>query len=549
MRSSSRVGLIVSLLVLATCVVSACGSEDDKKKLPGEQQPTAGEGGEGGAGAAPVAGGGHAGTAGYGGTVNDAGQPPIEQGGQGGTPLSVPTAGAAGEGGAPVAEFHGLYIGVAGDDLGDGTPSDPFKTLEHAASLAQFGDTIVFLDGTFALAGTQSIVIPAGVDLKAENAGQATLSGGTAASLLTLTGATRISGLKFTGQQRVAEFAGAAIATVEDSTFTNCAYSCFVLSGETLLNVNGAQGAVLGNGGAAFAMLNEAASIRVTGGTLQNYGAGGIFRATQSASVSLSDVDVLDGTGLVLSLKNEAVAVVDGANVATKGQALFDQTDASQLSVKGSDLSIMAGTPYQCFNLPATAKLAIEDTKVHGCGTGIKGAVPEALKLVDSEFYDLSFGGLDLDTGGGGNPGGVVTIDGCSFHDVAYTAMRLGGPATMLELTMRNTVVDVTTLANWNGVILNGSNASVIDLGTLANPGNNTFLQHAATLASALAIQMQAVTVQAVGNTWTASVQGADNAGHYAVKTGKTLDETSTTAGLNFTKPYATSTLRLAQVP
>ena len=63
-------------------------------------------------------------------------------------------------------------------------------------------------------------------------------------------------------------------------------------------------------------------------------------------------------------------------------------------------------------------------------------------------------------------------------------------------------------------------------------------------------IQLQAVTVQAVGNTWTPSAEGADAQGHYVVTSGKTLDITAAVnTGINYVKPYGTTTLRLAQIP
>jgi hypothetical protein len=67
---------------------------------------------------------------------------------------------------------------------------------------------------------------------------------------------------------------------------------------------------------------------------------------------------------------------------------------------------------------------------------------------------------------------------------------------------------------------------------------------------TALRLSMQAITVHAVGNTWTPNQQGADAQGHYTVKTGKVLeDSTAVNSGINYIKPNATTTLRLAQIP
>jgi hypothetical protein len=316
--------------------------------------------------------------------------------------------------------------------------------------------------------------------------------------------------------------------------------------------VTSPSGAVVGDGGGAFATLADASSLSLSGGTLQNYQAAGIVRATDDASVDLSDFEVQDGTGSVLSLDKQATGNVDGATISTLSQVLFKQLGSSELSLKNSDISMKPNaTAYECFDLEmqGIGKLSIDTCKLHGCGTGLKGAIPGELTLLDSEFYDLAFGGADLDTGGP-NLGGTVVVEGCQFHDVGNTAMRIGGSNSLLNLRMRNTTINVTTMANWDALILNGLNTSVIDLGTLAEPGGNTFIQGLAANATAVRIQLQAVTVQAVGNTWTPSAQGADAQGHYSVTSGKVLDVTAAVnTGINYAKPYATTTLRLAQIP
>lgn len=542
MRLPRRAGyLVVSVALVGACAAS-CGSDDDKKKQPGDGPSGGGEGGE-------VSGDG--GKSGSAGATSRAGEPGVS--GAAGVTGDEPTAGAGGIGGASSGPpFHGLYIAEDGDDAADGTESAPFATLERAASAAQPGDTIVFLDGSFAM-GNQPVTIADGVSVAAQNAGQAQLTGGTAAAIFELAGDTTLTGLTVTSAQRVARFAGGAAAhgtlTVEQSSFVNCTVTCLELSGSASAVVSGTAGEVLGNGGGAFALVSDSASVSVTGGVLQNYQAGGMFRATGEAKVTLTDVAVKDGTGRVLSLTNDAIGVVSGAEIATLAQSVFEQADGSELSVKDSDVSLATASPYQCFVVVSTSKLSIEGSQLHGCGTGIKGAVPAQLSLIDSDFYDMSFGGMDLDTGGA-NPGGTVLIDGCSFHDSDYVAFRIGGPATLLDLKARSTEVDITSLANWHAIMLDGSSASTIDLGTLEEPGGNTFLQRAAALSSAMRLQFQAVTISAVGNTWTPNAQGADASGHYVVTSGKVLeDKTAVTTGINYNKPYDTATIRLAQIP
>ncbi len=532
-------------------VLSACGSEDDKKKSNTDKPySSAGDGGSS-AGDGPSKGGGNNDAAGEGNVQggNDPGG--AGPGGAGPTAGAPSEAGAGGEGN--VVPFHGLYVGEGGDDTASGTVDAPFETLAHAASVAQAGDTIVFLDGAYTL--TTTVAIPAGVDLMAQNTGNATVIGSGFNARIRLGGDTRLTGLELSTFYTAIDFADAATATgtltIEDTKFSNCQQVCLVLTGAVQAEVTGAAGGVLSNGGQRFATLAQTASLSIEGGVMQNHGAAGIISASDESKVTLTDLEVLDGTGMVLSLAGKSIGTVAGLSVATLSQALFQQPldSNSQLTVTDSDLSIKPNaTAYHCFLVYTPSKLSISGSKLHGCGSGIKGGIPAELTLTDTEFYDLDFG-ADLFTGGP-NPGGKVRIDGCDVREVAYAGMRMGGGSTVLDLKIRDTVMDVTTMPNWGNLLIAAGNASTIDLGTLAEPGGNTFIQRATLQSTALRLDMQALTVQAVGNTWTPNQQGADAQGRYAVLTGKVRDDaTAVNAGINYIKPAATTTIRLAQIP
>lgn len=556
MLKLSRAGSCVLSLILAGAVFTACGADDGKKSEPGRQQQ-GGEAGDDGSGDAGRGGsGGTAGSSGSAGTSGNAGEP-AGVGGAAGAGAGEPTGGtgegggadgAAGAGGAPdEPPFRGLYIGEEGSDAAAGTEAAPFETLAHAASIAQAGDTIVFLDGDFQLSN-QVVKIKDGVNVMAKNAGQANITSGVSAAVFELEGDTLISGLKVTDAQYVLRFAGAAAAqgtvTIENSSFFNCTQLCLGLTGASSAIVIGNDGEVLGNGGQGFALLSDTASISVSGGILRNYGNGGIFRGRGESIVSLSDVSFEGGTGPVLQLQNEAVGDLEGVQVAAASAMLFEQSNDTELTVTGSDISTSV-TASNCFVVNDGNLLEIVGSKVHGCGTGVKSLLPEELRLIDSEFYDHSFGGTDLSANGTRS----VVIDGCEFYDSTYTGMRIGAGGTVLNLKMRNTSVDITSLANWHALMLDGTNASSIDLGTLADPGGNTFLQRAASASSAMRLQFQSGTIYAVGNTWTPSAQGANAQGKYAVTSGKVLEDATAANGINYVKPYTTTKIRLAEIP
>jgi hypothetical protein len=145
--------------------------------------------------------------------------------------------------------------------------------------------------------------------------------------------------------------------------------------------------------------------------------------------------------------------------------------------------------------------------------------------------------------------GGAITIDGCNFHDFGYTAFRAGSGSNLNTFVFRDTTFSNNASSMWDMIILDASNASTLDFGTLADPGGNTFL-NVNTAVSALRIAMTAGYVSAVGNTWSAA-QGADGTGHYVATGGGAKLEITTdvTGGQNYVKPYATTTLLLAQNP
>jgi hypothetical protein len=564
MRLRSLAGCFGSSLTIAVIALTACGSEDGKKKGNDSKYDSGGEGGSGAAGGdGSTPRGGSGGESGDGtqqggsaGTAPSGGSSPVAGGAGGaGGAGDVGGVGGASEGGVggdgTVIPFNGLYIGPAGSDTADGTLGAPFKTLAHAASLAVAGDTIVFLPGNYALT-SPAVTIPAGVNLMAQSSGESILSG--SGALLSLQGDTHITGLDFENFSTPIAFAGAAAAsgtvTIEDTRFESCSTSCLTLPGASKAVVVGNTDALLANGGGAFAILNDTASLTVTEGLLQNFQGGGVIRATDQSSVLLTDISVDGGTAVVLTLRGASTGVVEGATFTTLSASLLQQFDTAELTVTDSDLSMRGGTPGNCITTAVTSKLTVESSKLHDCGTGLKSGPPLELTVTDSEFYNLDFG-TEMNPGGGPVAESTILVDGCNFHDIAYSALRLGGATTKLNLKLRDTVVDVATQANWGAVILSGTSASQADLGTLAEPGGNTFLQRNTTAQhTAVQIALAAVTVYAVGNTWTPLQQDADTDGHYSVTTGKFLDVTaSVTSGRNYTKAYDTTTLRLAQIP
>lgn len=558
MRLRSLSGMCLVVLVASGLWASGCGSSDSKKRAPrysagGEGGVATGDAGNGGT-AAAAATAGRAGDAGTG-TVGDGGTG-NGSGGDAGAGAVTPNGGAS-DGGAggegPVVPFHGLYVGEDGDDAAAGTIDAPFETLARAVSVAQAGDTIVFLDGSYAV-GTVA-VIPDGVNLMANTSGAVTLTGQNG-SLLNLGGDTRIEGLRFQSYSRVAYFGAADQAsgtvTLVDTTFTNCSIG-LELSGSTSLVVDVDEAFVVGNGGNAFATLVDDASLSMTGGILQNYGAGGIIRAGEDSTVSLTSVQVLDGTGTALALRDDAVAELSDVTLATVGNTLIEQRDSSELTITDSDLSIKpaAATVYYCVSnlVNGTGSLTITDSALHDCGTAIRGGIYELMTITNVEFSDLAFGGMDLGVGFSG-VGGTVRITGSSFDNLGYVALRIGSANNLNDFKIRSSTFTCAATTQYGCLQFDGSNASTMDLGTVDDPGLNTF-SYAHATQPAVRFGFQAVNNTAVGNTWIPNQQGADAQGKYSAPTGsgeKLLITMPVGSGRNYQMPYG-GTLLLAENP
>jgi hypothetical protein len=340
--------------------------------------------------------------------------------------------------------------------------------------------------------------------------------------------------------------------TLVDSTFTNCTIG-LELTGSTSLVVSADESFVLGNGGNAFAILTEDANLSMTGGILRNYNAGGVVRAGEESTVSLTNVQVLDGTGSALTLAGDAIAELSGVTFATLASVLIEQRDNSELTIADSDLSIKpaAATVYYCVSnvVNGTGSLTIKDSALHDCGTAVRGGIYETMTITNVQFSDLTFGGMDLGVGFSG-PGGIIRITGSTFENLGFLALRLGSGNNLNDFKIRGTSFNCLSPANWNCLSFDGSNASVLDLGTVSDPGGNTFLQGSAN-ETALRIGMQAINTTAVGNTWTPNVQGADPQGKYNAPQGsgqKLLISTPVGTGRNYQMPYG-GTLLLAENP
>ena len=245
-----------------------------------------------------------------------------------------------------VPQARGLFVSPAGLDTAPGTMAEPLKTIGRAVQLAQVGDTITLLDGTYdatsepALGGNPAfdpscgqgsgVNVPAGITIQAATPGMARVAVSGAHGLC-LRGS-KVKGIAFShtgsGGGRMVEVLWGE-NEVEGATFTG-AYcsggggyeSAIQVDGEAKLTLR-AGGVVnyLGGGCSFLAVyrLGEATIIggKVSGGSATGASDSGLLRVGDQSRL------VLDGVTLESTMHQHGVTLIGQGSLITKaGSAL-----------------------------------------------------------------------------------------------------------------------------------------------------------------------------------------------------------------------------------
>jgi hypothetical protein len=234
------------------------------------------------------------------------------------------------------------------------------------------------------------------------------------------------------------------------------------------------------------------------------------------------------------SAENGSLTIRNSVLTQCRGSAVQLREGAPEVRIEGSELTGSGG------------RFGIEAGQIGGDSVKVVGR--PLLTLVNTMIRGNYLGGIAM------NGGGTLSITGGSV-DMNGGVNGRGGiwleGALPFDVSLRDvSVTDNTGPAGYAGMWLAGDATSTFDLGTAADPGNNTLTGNQPTQVS---MRVAAgVVVSAVGNTWTASAQGADADGHYTVAgtlcaNANPCDQT-TGADVNFTFMGAGSgaALRLA---
>ncbi len=407
---------------------------------------------------------------------------------------------------------------VGGSDANPGTLAQPFATIAHAASVATAGQTIGLLDGTFREGAPvlgcdgRAITIKGGLTLRAVHPRAAIISNITlgvstgSLSIYDLTvdgpctaivssssgaGATlAISGAEFSNGAHIA-LSNGVIGTLSPgslgaaSIITMGKAPLVSLTGTSQLTIQGGSfdGADMGSyagGGYPLLYVQNSAQLVLDATTLKNLQGNGIA-LSGSSSVTLQNGTTLDTVGLS---GPTAGAIVQSDGTLTLSNATIKNSAGAAIRIRGGTLS----------TLTVTGSTINHNARGIYFNDGDSGAV--TLTMSGSQITQNTGVGLSL------WPNGDYAV-GC---------------------TLRNTVVT----GNTTGIELYAGGGSVLDLGTTGTAGGNTIQNTGVGLTVNGPV---AGTVDAVGNTWLPSEEGADANGHY---TAGTSVVGPVTTGLNY---------------
>lgn len=430
---------------------------------------------------------------------------------------------------------------AGGNDGHAGSDAAPFRTIGKALAVVGGGGTVWLRNGSYTSAGEglqdiyAGLALPAGAALKALNEGGPVLG-----ITLQVPAGGSISGVTFDVSQvgRILATGGTlAMSRTRFVRLGNTTGLPIEVSGAARVFVDAAGSATFshaGTGVVGFARVLDQAELHVTGGQFDGLTGQpqAIYVGGDTARLALTDVTFAN-TGAAW-VGAEAVIYVGGtANRIDLTRTRFDMRGMAAACIQQDRQLGGAVTD--------ATRLVLVDTVIEGCAEGVQlregrarfemtgGAIrgnspywgihagqigfdssPEnqygspSIRLRGVTIADNYAGGIFMNQGGELDiDGGVIAspASGIELHAARRYAMRL-----------RNATVQSGTVA---ALRLEGDPASTFDLGTSTAGGGNMLASTTATTTLLRLGVAGGVRVDAVGNRWRPSVQGADSEGSY----------------------------------
>jgi uncharacterized protein DUF1565 len=405
---------------------------------------------------------------------------------------------------------------VGGSDANKGNQNKPFRTLFKALTTAQSGDTINLGPGVYSQAtngeqfGTNTQPIPAVSGLTIVGA----LENGLPAS--TLQGTGNEVGLRLQ-----------ANATVQNLHLTDFDIAISAVQGQHALSnlslTQNSQGIFVGNSSqttlttSTISLSATATGVLVAGTGQFTMDGGSISGGAANCATGATGLFVF-GSGQA-TLKN----AINLTNIAGAGLAIQDTAKATLDTATISRTLPSSCIPLASVRAAGSASLTLHNSIVRS----VDGTNAAGIEMQDSVQLALEGGSVSRHTGTAIHVLGTgkLSVNGSSFTSNQIGVDASGAPQASITITaatlqynkqmgiiapafkLRNSSVH----DNGVGIKINGLAA---DLGTLADAGSNT-IQNNTTTGVTFASTISRGSVNAVGNTWNATVQGADANGHY----------------------------------
>lgn len=389
-----------------------------------------------------------------------------------------------------------LYVDAAvGADTNPGTKAEPFKTIAAALAAADAGQAVVLEPGTYdeASGETWGYALASGAQLRAAASG-VVLHTATGAAGFSLASGGVIDGVTFTGFDPAVGASGGDV-TLDGDTFDADPLGVSA-TGSARVTLTGATF----QGTGAGARLFESSALTMTGGSVTGLDAIA-FAVNDNAHLELAQVTAQSVPSEVVSLHQSASATVSHSTISGSGP-----------NTGGASASLLAAD---------SSHLTLDHTEV---------ALAAAYAVIGAAFgstVDVQAGTIHDSGYGGINSTGTVSVDGATIEHNHYAGLNVAGALTVTNAIIRDNgsagiaYSGTATLkvrgsyltGNGYGVSLGGTGGTA-DLGTATDPGGN-FVQSVSGGTGLNAPAWTNDTIQAVGNTWSPNVQGADAAGHY----------------------------------
>lgn len=503
----------------------------------------------------------------------DAGVPDSGVSDSGVTDSGVPDAGVTDAGfdaGVLDAGPRGLYVSPTGSDSNDGTRATPFRTLAHAASVAQAGEVIIPLAGVYD-ATTQpafgqfnnvGVRIPDGVSVLPEAPGQVTFRGLQGMGIDFLgsgnIGAIRMEDLTISVRFR------RGVGTVVGVDFSGCGVggggdqSCVEVRGDagvTLSPLPGGNPDYFHATSYALAGSYESGQLTIRGGRLSGARDTGIsgnaaIRAADLSRLVIEDL-IMEGNTTPIGIATSGGAQVTITRLTANGTTgwFLGAYGGSNVTLRDSTITGFDNAVVVPPNTGSTARVTLDNvrvgwSRVFGIFSGY-GTSPR-LELVNSQIVDAGANAINL----GGDFGVTALImRGSVVTGAPQHAIQLVNGSTPFRLEVRNSTV---TRNGQIGFYLAGAANSVFDLGTGSDAGNNAIFDNVLTGSAGHANLRfdgpAGTTALASGNRWQPFVQGANSQGRFAATDGgSAVTLTGRVTGTNVYIETVGATVRLAE--